>query len=131
MKKATVEETTSELWYETYNGKGKLKFKNNMEYKGNLHYGMINNEDPESPCTLIFPSGTKYIGTMINNEITGQGKYIFKIRNSNIDKNFNHKIKNINLKFSKLNVKLNKVIGNYSRRKTDLIPNNPKNKKRK
>ena len=60
-----------------------------------------------------------------------KGKYLFKIRNSNIDKNFNHKIKNINLKFSKLNVKLNKVKGNYSRRKTDLIPNNPKNKKRK
>ena len=77
VKKATVEETTSELWYETYNGKGKLKFKNNMEYKGNLHYGIINNEDPESPCTLIFPSGTKYIGTMINNEITGTGEYIF------------------------------------------------------
>ena len=78
VKKAVIEETTSELWYETYEGKGTIKFKNNMKYTGNLHYGLINNEDPDNPCTIIFPTGTKYIGTMINNEITGQGKYIFK-----------------------------------------------------
>ena len=77
VKKAIIEETSSELWYETYNGSGTIKFKNNMEYTGNLHYGIINNNDPESPCTLIFPSGTKYIGTMINNEITGKGEYRF------------------------------------------------------
>jgi len=77
VKKAIIEETSSELWYETYNGTGTVKFKNNMEYTGNLHYGIINNKDPESPCTLIFPSGTKYIGTMINNEITGKGEYRF------------------------------------------------------
>ena len=77
VKKSIIEETSSELWYETYNGTGTVKFKNNMEYTGNLHYGIINNKDPESPCTLIFPSGTKYIGTMINNEITGKGEYRF------------------------------------------------------
>jgi hypothetical protein len=60
-----------------------------------------------------------------------KGKYIFKIRNSNLDKNFNNKIKNVNSKFSKLNVKLNKINGNYSRKKTDLIPSNPKSKRRK
>ena len=77
VKKAIIEEKTSELWYETYNGIGTIQFKNNMEYTGNLHYGIIDNQNPESPCTLIFPSGTKYIGTMINNEITGKGEYIF------------------------------------------------------
>ena len=77
VKKAIIEETTSELWYETYNGEGTLQFKNNMAYTGNIHYGIIDNQDPESPCTLVFPSGTKYIGTMINNEITGKGEYIF------------------------------------------------------
>ena len=77
VQKAIIEEKASELWYETYNGKGQIKFKNNMEYTGNLHYGVINNEDPENPCTLRFPSGTKYIGTIINNEITGKGQYIF------------------------------------------------------
>ena len=77
VKKAIIEEKASELWYETYNGVGTVQFNNDMEYTGNLHYGIINNQDPESPCTLIFPSGTKYIGTMINNEITGKGDYIF------------------------------------------------------
>ena len=78
VKKVVIEETTSELWYETYNGPGTIKFKNNMKYTGNLHYGLINNADIDNPCTIIFPNGTKYIGTMINNEITGQGKYLFK-----------------------------------------------------
>ena len=78
VKKVVIEEATSELWYETYNGPGTIKFKNNMKYTGNLHYGLINNEDIDNPCTIIFPSGTKYIGTMQNNEITGQGKYLFK-----------------------------------------------------
>ena len=78
VKKVVIEETTSELWYETYNGQGTIKFKNNMKYTGNLHYGLINNADIDNPCTIIFPNGTKYIGTMINNEITGQGKYLFK-----------------------------------------------------
>ena len=78
VKKAIIEETTSELWYETYNGPGTMKFKNSMKFQGNLHYGIINNEDPENPCTLIFPGGTKYVGTVINNEITGQGQYLFK-----------------------------------------------------
>ena len=68
VKKAIIEETTSELWYETYNGPGTMKFKNSMKFQGNLHYGIINNEDPENPCTLIFPGGTKYVGTVINND---------------------------------------------------------------
>ena len=76
-KKVIIEEATSELWYETYNGEGTVQFKNNMQYKGNLHFGMIDNPNPDFPCTLIFPSGTKYIGTMKNNEITGKGQYIF------------------------------------------------------
>ena len=50
-----------------------------------------------------------------------KGKYIFKIRNSNIEKNFKDKIKKVNSKFSKLNVKLKKVDDNHSRKKTDLI----------
>ena len=50
-----------------------------------------------------------------------KGKYMFKIRNSNNEKNFNDKIKKVNSKFSKLNVKLKKVDNNYSKKKTDLI----------
>ena len=77
IKKAILEETTSELWYETLHGYGNVTFKNNIQYSGNLRYGILSNEDPEKPCTIIFPNGTKYTGTMLNNEITGVGEYIF------------------------------------------------------
>ena len=75
--KAIVEETTSELWYETLHGYGTVEFKNNLTYEGNLRYGILDNDDPDNPCTLIFPNGTKYTGTMKNGEITGEGTYTF------------------------------------------------------
>ena len=77
IKKAIVEETTSELWYETLHGYGSITFKNNIQYSGNIRYGILSNEDPEKPCTIVFPNGTRYTGTMLNNEITGEGEYIF------------------------------------------------------
>ena len=77
IKKAILEETTSELWYETLHGYGTITFKNNIQYQGNLRYGILSNEDEEKPCTIIFPNGTKYTGTMVNNEITGEGEYYF------------------------------------------------------
>ena len=77
IKKAIVEETTSELWYETLHGYGSITFKNNIQYSGNIRYGILSNEDPEKPCTIEFPNGTKYTGTMLNNEITGEGEYVF------------------------------------------------------
>ena len=77
IKKAIIEETTSELWYETLHGYGNLTFKNKIQYTGNLRYGILCNEDSEKPCTIIFPNGTKYTGTMVNNEITGEGEYLF------------------------------------------------------
>ena len=75
--KAVVEETTSELWYETLHGYGSITFNNNVTYEGNLRYGVLDNEDPENPCTICFPDGTKYTGTIKNGEITGQGTYEF------------------------------------------------------
>ena len=77
IKKAIIEETTSELWYETLHGYGTITFKNKIQYSGNLKYGILSNEDPDKPCTIIFPNGTKYTGTMLNNEITGEGEYTF------------------------------------------------------
>ena len=76
--KAVVEEINSELWYETLNGQGKIIFKNDVTYEGFLKYGILNSEDPDNPCTISFPDGTTYIGTIINNEITGQGTYTFE-----------------------------------------------------
>ena len=49
ISKAVVEEPTSELWYETLNGYGKITFKNNVTYEGYLKYGILNNEDPDNP----------------------------------------------------------------------------------
>ena len=77
INKAVVEENFSELWYETFHGYGKITFKNNITYEGSLKYGILNNEDPDSPCTLCFPDGTKYEGTLKNNRITGEGTYTF------------------------------------------------------
>ena len=77
VQKAVVEETISELWYETLHGYGKITFKNNITYEGSLKYGILNNEDTDNPCTLCFPDGTKYVGTIKNNRITGEGTYTF------------------------------------------------------
>ena len=76
-KKAILEETCSELWYETLHGKGQINFKNKISYEGNLKYGLLHNLDEDNPSTLNFPDGTKYIGTVENNRITGEGTYIF------------------------------------------------------
>ena len=77
VKKAVIEENTSELWYETLHGYGKITFKNNITYEGSLKYGILNNEDPDNPSTICFPDGTKYVGTIKNNRITGEGTYTF------------------------------------------------------
>ena len=76
-KKAVIEEINSELWYETLYGKGQINFKNKISYEGNIKYGLLHNLDKENPSTLNFPDGTKYIGTVNNNRITGEGTYIF------------------------------------------------------
>ena len=77
INKAIVEEINSELWFETLNGYGKVKFKNNVEYTGNLHYGILESESPDKPSTIIFPNKTTYTGTMKQNQITGSGEYTF------------------------------------------------------
>ena len=77
-KKAVLEETSSELWYETLNGPGKIVFKNNITYEGNIKYGLLNSKDENHPSILNFPDGTQYVGTVKNNRITGGGKYTFK-----------------------------------------------------
>ena len=89
VKKAVVEETISELWYETLHGYGKITFKNNIIYEGSLKYGILNNEDPDSPCTICFPDGTKYVGTIKNNRITGEGTYTFNNGSSYTGELFN------------------------------------------
>ena len=75
--KAYLEEVSSELWYESKSGIGKIIFKNDVTYEGFVKHGILHNENPEQPCKITFPDGTVYTGTIINNEITGEGKYTF------------------------------------------------------
>ena len=72
---------------------------------------------------ILHAEGLHFFNFTEQGDVIGgnKGKYIFKIRNSNNEKNFNDKIKKVNSKFNKFNVKLKKVDDNHSRKKTDLI----------
>jgi hypothetical protein len=72
-----VEESNSELWYESINGFGNITFKNKVQYLGNVKYGILHNENIQKPCKLSFPNGIIYEGQMNNNQISGEGKFIF------------------------------------------------------
>ena len=74
--KKIIEESNSELWYETLTGKGKINFINHIKYNGPIENGILETKNDEI-CTIIFKNGTKYIGEIHNNKITGKGKYIF------------------------------------------------------
>ena len=77
IKKETVEESCTNLFYETLSGKGKLFLKSGLLYYGNVKYGILTSENDPEGSEIKFPDGTIYIGQIKNNEITGQGKYFF------------------------------------------------------
>ena len=77
LKKETVEERNTNLFYETLSGKGKLFLKSGLLYYGPVKYGILTCEDTDEKCQIKFPDGTIYVGDIINNEITGTGKYYF------------------------------------------------------
>ena len=77
IKKQTIEEPSTNLFYETLSGKGKLFLKNGFLYYGPVKYGILNCEDASEECEIKFPDGTIYVGQIKNNEITGEGKYFF------------------------------------------------------
>ena len=77
LKKETVEESATNLFYETLSGKGKLFFKNGFLYYGPVKYGILTSEGTNEQCEIKFPDGTIYVGEIKNNEITGTGKYYF------------------------------------------------------
>lgn len=80
VSKKIIEETNSELWYETLSGLGKLVFINNVTYYGNVKNGILESGEKNQPCTLIFSDGTKYEGEVHNNKLTGKGKFIFSTK---------------------------------------------------
>ena len=77
LKKETVEEYSTNLFYETLSGKGKLFLKSGLLYYGPVKYGILTCEDTNEQCEIKFPDGTIYVGEIKNNEITGSGKYYF------------------------------------------------------
>ena len=77
IKKQTIEERSTNLFYETLSGKGKLFFKNGLLYYGPVKYGILSCDNPSDECEIKFPDGTIYVGQIKNNEITGTGKYFF------------------------------------------------------
>ena len=77
LKKQTVEERSTNLFYETLSGKGKLFLKNGFLYYGPVKYGILTCDEHSDESEIKFPDGTIYVGQIKNNEITGQGKYFF------------------------------------------------------
>jgi hypothetical protein len=79
IEKVTIEEEQSELYYETLSGNGRIFFKNNCNYEGNVRYGILDSgeESTGKKSIIIFSDGTKYEGTIRNNQITGKGEYTF------------------------------------------------------
>lgn len=76
IKIKTIEESDSELFFETYHGKGFIKFKNGSEYEGKVKYGIMQSS-PKTKSSMKFKNGTIYIGEMSDNKITGDGQYTF------------------------------------------------------
>ena len=77
LKKQTIEERSTNLFYETLSGKGKLFLKNGFLYYGPVNNGILSCDEPSDECEIKFPDGTIYVGQIQNNEITGTGKYFF------------------------------------------------------
>ena len=58
-----IEEMNSELWCYSYDGYGKVTFKDGSVYTGGAKFGILTNEiDKSRPCEILFSDGTKYIG---------------------------------------------------------------------
>ena len=73
-----IEEMNSELWCYSYDGYGKVTFKDGSIYTGGAKFGILTNEiDKSRPCEISFSDGTKYIGEVRNNILTGKGKITF------------------------------------------------------
>ena len=73
-----IEEINSELWCYSYDGYGKVTFKDGSVYTGGTKFGILTNEKDESrPCEILFSDGEKYIGEIKDNILGGKGQIIF------------------------------------------------------
>ena len=73
-----IEEINSELWCYSYDGYGKVTFKDGSVYTGGTKFGVLTNEiDKSRPCQILFSDGEKYIGEIKDNILSGEGQIIF------------------------------------------------------
>ncbi len=77
IQQVIIEEEESELFYTSLSGHGKIFFKNNTTYEGNVKYGILDSGDDKKSCKITFPNNTKYEGDIKQNQITGCGTYYF------------------------------------------------------
>jgi hypothetical protein len=77
--KIPLEEDQSELIMETLHGKGRVVFKNNNIYEGELKYGIL--DCPDAKITFD-KEGIIYQGQIQNNQINGRGTYTFTKTNA-------------------------------------------------
>ena len=73
-----IEEINSELWCYSYDGYGKVTFKDGSIYTGGTKFGILTNEKDETrPCEILFSDGEKYTGEIKDNILCGKGQIIF------------------------------------------------------
>ena len=77
LRTETIEENSTNLFYETISGQGKLFLKSGFLYYGPVKYGILTTENTDEQCEIKFPDGTIYVGEIKDNQITGTGKYYF------------------------------------------------------
>jgi len=93
-----IEEVDAEVFYKSLSGFGKIFFKNNIIYEGNVKNGVLDSGEEKTQCKITFPNNTKYEGEMYLNQITGHGTYYFPtgsmyLKHLNIFLNFNFFVK--------------------------------------
>ena len=73
-----IEEINSDLWCYSYDGYGKVTFKDGSVYTGGTKFGILTNEiDKSRPCEILFSDGEKYVGEVKDNILTGKAKVTF------------------------------------------------------
>lgn len=75
--KEMIEEENSELWFDTLTGRGKLYFENNIQYLGNVKFGLFESGETNDTSQITFTDGTKYEGEVHNNQLTKE-HFIFQ-----------------------------------------------------
>jgi len=77
IQQVVIEEEETELFFTSLTGQGKIYFKNNTTYEGNIKYGILDSGEEKKTCKINFPNSTRYEGDIKQNQISGSGTYYF------------------------------------------------------